>query len=635
MTLHATPEQQAIIDAVQQGNSLRITAFAGTGKTTTLAMIGQAYPERKGLYLAYNRAVLADARKRFPKNVTCQTTHSLAYSVCGHAYRMKLRQPLTSMNVAKQLQLTPLKQRYQGEELFASARNMAACAISIVGHYCNSAEESIGPMHLSLYHIHQLIHRYKKQGIKLTFDRQELAAPRSFLACYAKQCLHIAEQLWAAMKALDHRAIGMTHDGYLKLYQLSSPKITGYDFIMLDEAQDANPAMLTIFTQQTDQCIYVGDTHQQIYAWRGSINAMDQVPGEQYYLTQSFRFGQPIADIANRILRQLKEARELIANPAITSQLAPVDLTQPYTRLCRTNAGILTACLAAIQAGKRVACVGGIRQTLLDFQSAYYLWKGMMAQVKSAKIRLYGSWQILTEEASLTRDRELSGIVTFVTEYQDRSLDVIKTIEQAVTTDETQAEVILSTAHKAKGREWAQVCLHHDFEDYRECQGEELNLWYVAVTRASLILDCHGEAMESRSVPPQPQPSTLPDSMDKAIENLALHLAGEKDNTAQQTEAAQAHTIRKLMRKSATQPNRQLRYALSREGLDEARVEELLSEQASDQEKILSLLQTKYAKQLQAGMDYFAKRKLIAKLARLGFAPGEVSQAMAMLIANE
>ncbi|WP_348983320.1 hypothetical protein [Piscirickettsia salmonis] len=33
------------------------------------------------------------------------------------------------------------------------------------------------------------------------------------------------------------------------------------------------------------------------------------------------------------------------------------------------------------------------------------------------------------------------------------------------------------------------MLIHSDFENYKECSGEELNLWYVAVTRAVHIAD--------------------------------------------------------------------------------------------------------------------------------------------------
>ena len=50
--------------------------------------------------------------------------------------------------------------------------------------------------------------------------------------------------------------IGITHDAYLKLYQLSKRKIRNVDFILIDESQDANPAVLDILDNQYIQCIY-------------------------------------------------------------------------------------------------------------------------------------------------------------------------------------------------------------------------------------------------------------------------------------------------------------------------------------------------------------------------------------------
>ena len=73
------------------------------------------------------------------------------------------------------------------------------------------------------------------------------------------------------MADVENERIPATHDVYLKLYQLSKPSIQGYDYIMLDEAQDANPSILDILSHQQIQRIYVGDKNQQIYEFRGTI----------------------------------------------------------------------------------------------------------------------------------------------------------------------------------------------------------------------------------------------------------------------------------------------------------------------------------------------------------------------------
>jgi F-box protein 18 (helicase) len=46
----------------------------------------------------------------------------------------------------------------------------------------------------------------------------------------------MAEQLWMMMADTQNSEIGMLHDGYLKLYQLSNP-ILDFDCVLLDEAQ--------------------------------------------------------------------------------------------------------------------------------------------------------------------------------------------------------------------------------------------------------------------------------------------------------------------------------------------------------------------------------------------------------------
>jgi hypothetical protein len=57
--MNLTKEQQAICQAARDlglNSSLKIQAFAGTGKTTTLAAVAQSQPLRKFLYLVFNRA---------------------------------------------------------------------------------------------------------------------------------------------------------------------------------------------------------------------------------------------------------------------------------------------------------------------------------------------------------------------------------------------------------------------------------------------------------------------------------------------------------------------------------------------------------------------------------------------------
>ncbi|WP_408288350.1 hypothetical protein [Paraburkholderia aspalathi] len=51
----------------------------------------------------------------------------------------------------------------------------------------------------------------------------------------------------------------------------------------------------------------MGDPYQQIYEWRGAVNAMELIKAHECALTESFRFGPHFAALASRVLRLLGE----------------------------------------------------------------------------------------------------------------------------------------------------------------------------------------------------------------------------------------------------------------------------------------------------------------------------------------
>jgi hypothetical protein len=73
-----TPEQEQARELFLKSEGLRIDAYAGTGKTTTLQLLANSNAQR-GLYLAFNRSIAEDARQKFPPQVACATSHSIAF----------------------------------------------------------------------------------------------------------------------------------------------------------------------------------------------------------------------------------------------------------------------------------------------------------------------------------------------------------------------------------------------------------------------------------------------------------------------------------------------------------------------------------------------------------------------------
>ncbi|EIR4881561.1 hypothetical protein LW377_004528, partial [Salmonella enterica] len=70
-----------------------------------------------------------------------------------------------------------------------------------------------------------------------------------------------------------------------------------------------------IVLSQRCRVVLVGDRHQQIYRFRGADNAMDTPQlehADRLWLTNSFRFGPEVANVANRLLALKGETHKVI-----------------------------------------------------------------------------------------------------------------------------------------------------------------------------------------------------------------------------------------------------------------------------------------------------------------------------------
>jgi superfamily II DNA or RNA helicase len=50
-----SPEQELVLKALRQGRNARVNAVAGSGKTTTILQIAQAFPNRKILGIVFQQ----------------------------------------------------------------------------------------------------------------------------------------------------------------------------------------------------------------------------------------------------------------------------------------------------------------------------------------------------------------------------------------------------------------------------------------------------------------------------------------------------------------------------------------------------------------------------------------------------
>lgn len=472
-----TPEQANAAALFAEGNTIALQAGAGTGKTSTLVLIGKG-TTRTGAYTAFNKAIVRDAAAKMPPNVACNTMHRLAYMQVGYLYRGRKGARMTGDTLARILGIDPFY--YEGfDDAGAPARKvlqprkLAGYVMLGIRSFCQSADREPTTAHIPYI-----------DGIDLP-----RADGRRTYANNDKVRAHLAGALakaWADI--LDRQGVlPFTPDNFLKIWELGvhgKPVIPG-EFILFDEAQDADPVMLSVVEQQGKQVVFVGDSQQQIYDWRGAVNALDNIDATATaYLTHSFRFGQGIADVANTVLEHLPEAKLRLTGRGPESTIGRHET--PDCVLTRTNAGAIGVVLEAIESGRSVHLVGGGGEVRSFALAAKALMEGKGTDHHD--LACFDSWGEV--KRYVDNDPQGGDLALMVKLIEDHGID---TILEAVANDtpEQDADVVVSTAHKAKGREWDVVRLHSDFTTART-DPSELRLLYVAATRARKHLDYAG-----------------------------------------------------------------------------------------------------------------------------------------------
>jgi len=475
-----TKEQR---DIIQSSGDIKINAVAGSGKTTTIIEYAKSRPENSRiLYLAFNKSVKLEAAKKFSqkglKNVHVETAHSLAFKHVVNKQRYQIKaHGYKSHEIAELLQL-----QGNGEKLaeYIIAHHINKC----VACFCNSDQLRVQDVNYL-----DTISEPRAKTFVTTFYQEIIKQSRLFL------------------KKMDEGEIEITHDFYLKKFQLSNPNLK-YDYILFDEGQDASPAMLAVFLNQQATKVIVGDTHQQIYGWRFAVNSLEQVNFKTFYLSTSFRFGQDIANLAMDLL-QFKEHVGPYEPIAITG-VGTNQESNSKAVIARTNLGLLLRAIEYITENSQAEGMyleGNIHSyTYADEGAALYdvlkLFNRRTHSIKDKLIRSMKSLQELEDYVKKTEDMQLGMMVEIVRKYKNRIPGLIQKLKDRHVEDheKEQAAVIFSTVHRCKGMEYDQVQLVHDFiteekiieafkkypEDTidRAKLNEEINLLYVAVTRA-------------------------------------------------------------------------------------------------------------------------------------------------------
>jgi hypothetical protein len=483
MSFKPTVEQATCVTSYGKKESFKVEAVAGSGKTSTVKLMAESDDTRSALYLAFNKAAALEAGDKMPFHVTCRTTHSIAYSMFGAKYRDKLSRPRGGyVNVAGTVsEITKFFSVKSTGSL--SKSGISRLAKLTVAAFESSSAFQLGEEHISQGELNLLAK--KAESKDEFFDRANVI----------KRVSELASKIWKARIDLSSPVM-ITHDTYLKMYQLSKP-VLNFDVIFLDEAQDTSDCVIDIVMRQTDhaQVVCVGDSFQAIYGWRGAVNALGKIQSQSTPLSQSFRYGPKVAAVATAILDGAMKVKGFDKMP---TEVGTVDREKPYTMLFRTNAALIEEGMALINQGVAVNIGVDTKGYVKKLESAAELFlNGHSRKIKHEDIVIFeGGWSELMEEVDLVKG-ELLRIAKQVISGEYRK--TIATLKRY--TKPSNPKVTLITAHRSKGMEYDQVVLANDFPsamgesgEFVGLNGMERNLLYVAATRAQVCLELNETA---------------------------------------------------------------------------------------------------------------------------------------------
>lgn len=483
-----TDEQQAAIDLALKGENFSLVAPAGSGKSATALGIAVAMRSTlvnqglKGLYLVYNTQARKEAEAKFKRaGVTwfdVRTTSQLAWRAYAntHKDRMAIDAPaVPAKEVAKKLDLTP---KDFGDKLVLDGFTQARLASDTIERFCNSDHVQITE---------------KDVYIPIAGPGEAaMAAARSFIA-------RLAWALWK-QSIMPNSQLRFTMNHAFKLVA-ESGKDYGYGIVLIDEAQDSNDATMKFLANQKHaQGILIGDPAQSLYAWRGASDQIMKYDAPRLYLTQSFRFGDGVAEEAMKHLPHTETGVTIKGLSSISDLVTEDDMEDPNVVLTRTNAGAMTYAISYLKAGKRVAMVKGTKQILDIAYAARDLMAGKKA--RSLELSAFDNWAELVEYTKEPGGGHLKAIVKLINVYGIS--DLIAACNRMARYNEPH-DVAVTTCHSIKGLEWKRVQIGDDFFEPEPFENpitlemepgvidrHEAMIHYVAVTRAQEHLDRGG-----------------------------------------------------------------------------------------------------------------------------------------------
>ena len=436
-----------------------VDAVAGSGKTTTIVAALEMLPmDANVLFVAFNRHIAEELKKRVPLNCEAATLNSLGYSIVRNSTKG----------------YTKIKETKTEDVLW----------FEVFG----GKQVNRGKYYRSLTVVKRLVGLFKSYAImeptiedcEFFSDRYEFCPEENGEFELAIRT-HLAGMKQKTVLDFDDQIF------YPLAFDYKTPT---FDYVFVDETQDLNPAQIELVKRVCDRdgmIVAVGDTRQAIYGFRGADpQAMDHMVKSLNMtclpLSVCYRCAKNIVIEAQKEVPHI-EYCETAEEGAIKTMHASrlLSAVQPGDFiLCRTTAPLVELVLQFIREGRKAFVRGrDFGQSLLNIiqyihdLDAYEQKMQLALQKKPA--------------ALLTTQDQIDTMRVLVAMYHDEA-SIRRAISDIFEND--GKGIMLSTIHRSKGLETDRVFLirpdlvPHPRATQDWMIDQEHNLKYIAVTRA-------------------------------------------------------------------------------------------------------------------------------------------------------
>ena len=490
MTEHTwSPQQQAFIDwAVTGRGSCVLEAVAGAGKTTTLLAAAEQMPGTVAI-MAYNKKIADEIKGKLAKRgvdwkkAEAGTVHSFGF----RAYRKAHPQVRVDEHKVRDIldRLVPPAHalagwRGEAAKLVGLAKQMA---LGIVGRADDYAAWMKMAEHFDVFD-----------------DDDDYVKPP------VREVIELAQKALAESNQ-DLATIDFDDMVYLPL--LLRLRFWQYDVVMVDEAQDTNAArraLVRAIVKKGGRVVAVGDRHQAIYGFTGAdADSLDLIAQDfncvKLPLTTTYRCPKSVVAFSKQWVGHIEAASTAPDGKVSTSTMEDFLGRTEFDGsavLCRTTKPLVALAFTLIR--RKVPCRIEGRDVGERLKKLITRWKVKALDALEDRLEAYlarETTKCLAKKQE-TKLAEIEDVVETIRVIVDQCRKENKHAVQdaadyvsAMFGDNVGGMLVLSTIHKAKGREWRRVfwldrrgTCPSKWARQEWQQSQERNLCYVAATRA-------------------------------------------------------------------------------------------------------------------------------------------------------